>query len=114
MPGGETRSVTHFQPYPAAVAKGHGARIVDVDGNEYLDVLNNYTALVHGHAFGPVIEAVSEALQHGSVFPAPHERQAQLAELLKERYPAVELVTVSVKQKMRYKEVLKLFERLIK
>lgn len=66
--------------------------MVDVDGNEYLDVLNNYTSLVHGHAFGPITNAVAEALADGSAYPAPHRRQLALAELLCARFPAVELV----------------------
>jgi glutamate-1-semialdehyde 2,1-aminomutase len=92
LPGGETRHVTHYLPYPVAVGTGSGGRVVDVDGNEYLDVLNNYTSLVHGHSFGPVTEAIAGQAACGTVFPAPHRAQLELAELLVERFPAVELV----------------------
>jgi glutamate-1-semialdehyde 2,1-aminomutase len=92
LPGGETRAVTHYEPYPIVLAEGHGALLGDVDGNEYVDVLNNYTALVHGHAFGPVVEAVQAALPSGTAFPAPHPAQLRLARMLTERYPAVERV----------------------
>ena len=51
LPAGNTRATTWYAPYPVALAGGHGARVVDVDGNEYLDFLANYTAMVHGHAF---------------------------------------------------------------
>jgi glutamate-1-semialdehyde 2,1-aminomutase len=66
--------------------------VVDVDGNEYLDVLNNYTALVHGHAFGPIVDALARAARDGSVHPAPHARQLRLAQTITQRYPAAELV----------------------
>jgi glutamate-1-semialdehyde 2,1-aminomutase len=92
LPGGETRTLTHYEPYPVVIARGEGAILVDVDGNEYVDVLNNYTALVHGHAFPPIVEAIARAARDGSAFPAPHPRQLRWAELLTERYPAVELV----------------------
>jgi glutamate-1-semialdehyde 2,1-aminomutase len=89
LPGGETRSVTLYQPYPVVLAEGHGAVVRDLDGNEYVDVLNNYTSLVHGHAFGPVLAAVAAALPDGTVFPAPHPAQVRLAEMICDRYPAV-------------------------
>ena len=92
LPGGETRTLTYYEPYPVVVARGQGAILVDVDGNEYVDVLNNYTALVHGHAFPPIVEAIAEAARDGVAYPAPHPRQLRWAELLTERYPAVELV----------------------
>jgi glutamate-1-semialdehyde 2,1-aminomutase len=92
LPGGETRSVTYFEPYPIMLAEGHGARVSDVDGNEYTDALNNYTALVHGHGFGPAADAAIAAIPCGTVFPAPHPAQLRLASLLTGRYPAVDLV----------------------
>ncbi len=92
LPGGETRSVTLYQPHPVVLAEGRGALVRDIDGNEYVDVLNNYTSLVHGHAFGPVIEAVSAALPAGTAFPAPHPAQLRLAGILTSRYPAVQRV----------------------
>ena len=58
LPGGETRAVTTYPLYPLVIAEGHGARLTDVDGHSYLDLVNNYTAMVHGSAFAPVTEAV--------------------------------------------------------
>jgi glutamate-1-semialdehyde 2,1-aminomutase len=92
LPGGETRSITHYDPYPVVLAEGHGAVVRDVDGNEYIDALNNYTSLAHGHGFAPVADAVRSHLETGTVFPAPHLGQLQLASILTGRYPAVELV----------------------
>jgi glutamate-1-semialdehyde 2,1-aminomutase len=92
LPGGETRSVTHYDPYPVVLTEGHGAVVRDVDGNEYLDVLNNYTVLVHGHGFGPITEAVQAALSTGVVFPAPHLRLLEMAQIMTERYRRAERV----------------------
>lgn len=92
LPGGETRTLTYYEPYPVVIARGEGSTLVDVDGNEYVDVLNNYTALVHGHAFPPIVAAIAEAARDGLAYPAPHPRQLRWAELLTDRYPAVELV----------------------
>jgi glutamate-1-semialdehyde aminotransferase len=44
MPGASTRTVTHYDPFPIALERGQGCRLWDVDGNEYIDLLNNYTA----------------------------------------------------------------------
>ncbi len=45
LPGGDTRAATYFAPYPAYMASGSGCYLYDVDGNEYLNLLNNYTSL---------------------------------------------------------------------
>lgn len=92
LPGGETRSVTFYSPYPLVLERGQGAHVVDADGNEYLDVLNNYTALVHGHAAPPIVRAAAAAMAEGTVFPAPTRHQLELAEAIVMRFPAVELV----------------------
>jgi EAL domain-containing protein/aminotransferase class III len=80
IPGGNTRSLTYFPPYPLAISSGSGCRIWDADGNKFIDLLNNYTASVHGHALPAINEAMSEQAALGTVFPAPSELQAELAE----------------------------------
>src|SRR3712207_8424718 len=49
----------YFPPYPLVISSGSGCRIRDADGNEFIDLLNNYTASVHGHA----VPAVNEAMR---------------------------------------------------
>lgn len=92
MPAGQTRTLVHFEPYPVVIAEGDGPSLRDLDGNEYVDVLNNYTSLVHGHRHPALTDAVRRVLDAGTVFPAPHERQLDLAELLQSRFPAAERV----------------------
>jgi glutamate-1-semialdehyde 2,1-aminomutase len=74
------------------VTEGHGARLTDVDGHVYLDLVNNYTAMVHGSAFAPATEAVAGLLPHGFAFASPHPYQVALAELLAARVPSVQRV----------------------
>ena len=82
LPGGDTRSATHFSPYPLYMQRGRGCRLTDLDGNHYLDLLNNYSSLVHGHAHPRVMESTRQELERGTVFGAPSEMQILHAEHL--------------------------------
>jgi len=90
VPGGNTRSLAYFPPYPLAISSGSGCRLRDADGNEFIDFLNNYTASVHGHAVPAVNEVMMEQAALGTVFPAPAELQAELAERIIDRVASVE------------------------
>lgn len=92
MPGGDTRGAAYYKPYPAYVKRAKGCRIYDADGHEYIDFLNNYTSLIHGHAHPKIIAAVQEQLQLGTAYAAPTETQIQLAKMICERVPSVELL----------------------
>jgi glutamate-1-semialdehyde 2,1-aminomutase len=95
IPGGNTRSLAFFPPYPLVISSGSGCRIRDADGNEFIDLLNNYTASVHGHALPAINEAMSNQAALGTVFPAPSELQAELAERIVGRVPSVEKVRLA-------------------
>lgn len=92
MPGGNTRTTVHFDPYPAYASRGQGAVVTDADGEERLDFLNNYTSLIHGHADPDINAAVIEQLQQGTAFGMPTAHEVELAELLAERIPSIEHV----------------------
>ncbi|MGA8427076.1 MAG: aminotransferase class III-fold pyridoxal phosphate-dependent enzyme, partial [Candidatus Dormiibacterota bacterium] len=81
-----------FDPYPLAIEAATGATLLDVDGHKYTDILNNYTSLVHGHGYGPAVEAIARATASGTAHPGTHLALLELAELLVGRYPAVERV----------------------
>ncbi len=66
MPGGNTRTTVFAPPYPAYAAKAQGATLTDVDGQTRLDFLNNYTALIHGHAHPRIVESVTRQLTSGT------------------------------------------------
>lgn len=84
--------MTHYDPFPTAIDHGVGAELVDVDGNAYIDLVNNYTSLVHGNAQPEVTAAVSAVLRRGTAFPALHDAQLALAESLIARVPAIERI----------------------
>jgi glutamate-1-semialdehyde 2,1-aminomutase len=90
LPGGDTRTVTHFEPHPLFMESGAGCKLTDVDNNQYLDFLNNYTALVHGHAHPKITDAVFQQLQKGTCYASPIELQTMLAEVLSRRVPGIE------------------------
>jgi glutamate-1-semialdehyde 2,1-aminomutase len=92
MPGGDTRSVTFHRPYPLAIARAAGPFLWDVDGNRYIDLLGNYTSLVHGNAYPPIVEAIARASANGTAWPARNAAQVELAELICERVASVERV----------------------
>ena len=92
LPGGDTRSITWFRPHPLFVEQGRGCELEDADGNVYLDLLNNYTSLVHGHAHPAVVEAVRRQLERGTAFAAAHQGQVRLARLLCERVSSLDRV----------------------
>jgi glutamate-1-semialdehyde 2,1-aminomutase len=92
LPGGSTRTTVFAPPYPPYVEAGSAARVRDVDGNEYLDLLNNYTSLILGHAHPAVTAAVERQLHRGSAFAAPTETEIALAEEIRSRLPSVELL----------------------
>ncbi len=92
FPGGITRSTVERDPSPCYISKGSGAYLTDVDGQKFLDLSNNFTTLIHGHAYPPVIEAVSRVLQDGTCFSNPTAHEVALAELLVSRIPAIDKI----------------------
>ncbi|MGI9477569.1 MAG: aspartate aminotransferase family protein [Hyphomicrobiaceae bacterium] len=92
LPGGTTRVTIPRQPVPIYAAQGRGPWLTDLDDNRYLDLNNNYTTLIHGHAFEPMIEAVERQLRSGTCFANPTEHEVAHAEILCERVPSIEKV----------------------
>jgi glutamate-1-semialdehyde 2,1-aminomutase len=90
--GGNTRLTAFFAPYPFYAVKGEGSRIYDLDGNLRLDFYNNATSLIFGHAYPPVVTAISDQASKGTAFAIPTEPEVELARLLTARLPSVERV----------------------
>ena len=90
--GGNSRGAAYWRPHPLTIERAVGTTLVDVDGREYTDMANNYTALAHSHAYPPIVEAVTKQVASGTSWVANNVWQAELAELLIERIPAVESV----------------------
>ena len=92
LPGGDTRAATYFAPYPAYMASGNGCYLFDVDGNKYLDLLNNYTSLIHGHAHPAIVAAVTDQLSRGTAFAMATEAEIRFAEYLCDRVPGFDKI----------------------
>jgi glutamate-1-semialdehyde 2,1-aminomutase len=92
MPGGNTRSIIHVEPFPLTIVRGEGAKLTDADGHDYVDFLGEYTAGLFGHSHPVVAQAIREALDDGISFGAPNLYEQRLAAAVCERFPSVELV----------------------
>ncbi|HEX6896736.1 MAG TPA: glutamate-1-semialdehyde 2,1-aminomutase [Bryobacteraceae bacterium] len=95
IPGGVNSPVRAFRGVggtPLFIARGEGSRIYDVDGNEYIDYVGSWGPLILGHCFPPVIEALRQVLETGTSFGAPTEREVELAELIRQCVPSIEMV----------------------
>ena len=90
--GGNSRGAAYWRPYPLQLERANGAGVVDVDGREYLDLLNNFTSLVHGHAYPPIMDAVARQASQGTAWVANNRWQTELAESLIERIASFESV----------------------
>ena len=92
MPGGNSRHTIVMDPYPVYAQSGQGCWVVDVEGQERIDFINNYTALIRGHSDPDVTAVVSEVIHNGTAFSLPTEYDIRLAELLVDRIPSAEQV----------------------
>jgi glutamate-1-semialdehyde 2,1-aminomutase len=92
IPGGTSKTNLYMRPHPLYVRGGSGCRATDLEGVERLDCINNFTAMIHGHAFPPVVRAVTEQLARGTNFAFSTPEELELAKLLVERIPSVEMV----------------------
>jgi len=92
FPGGDTRASAHYAPYPLFIDRASGCLMQDIDGHEITDFMNNFTSLIHGHAFEPVVKAVQKQTGRGSAYAAPSQEQVELGRLLIDRIPSLELV----------------------
>jgi glutamate-1-semialdehyde 2,1-aminomutase len=85
FPGGSSRTTLWVAPHPPYALRGEGWLVRDVDGNELIDLHGDYSALVHGNAFAPVVAAAREAIERGSAFGLPTAAEVELAECLAAR-----------------------------
>jgi len=95
FPGGVNSPVRAFRGVggePVVAERGEGARIWDVDGKEYIDFVLSWGPLVLGHASPIVLDALADAMQRGTSFGMPTELEVQLAELIRQRMPHVEMM----------------------
>lgn len=94
MPGGvnsPVRACTAVGRIPRFISRAYGDRIVDVDGNEYIDYVCSWGPGILGHAHPKVLEAVKSACDAGLTYGAPTAREVEMAELIRELIPSMEV-----------------------
>lgn len=87
LPGGVSRNTLLRGGHPLYASHAKGCRIVDVDGVERLDFANNMAAHIHGHAYAPIVDAITAQLQRGSAYTMATEAEVEFAEHLCARAP---------------------------
>src|SRR5215468_10418053 len=92
MPCGNTRHSLFFTPHPLYCVSGQGCRIVDADGVERLDFINNFSSMIHGHGHPEIMAAVQAQASKVIAVGLPTESEVELAELLCARVASVEQV----------------------
>ena len=95
MPGGVNSPVRAFRAVggePVVMARGQGARVWDVDGNEYIDYVASWGPLVLGHAHPSVVQVLQKAAERGTSFGALTELEVELARLVCAAVPSIERV----------------------
>lgn len=92
MPGGNTRSVLFYEPFPLAMAKGEGCRLWDADGHEYLDFIAEFSAGIYGHSHPQIRRAIDTALDGGLNLSGHNLLESRLAKALCERFASLESV----------------------
>jgi glutamate-1-semialdehyde 2,1-aminomutase len=95
LPGGVDSPVRAFKGVggtPRFIARGKGSAMWDVDGNQYIDYLGSWGPLIAGHAHPGVVAAIQAAATRGTSYGAPIEAELELAELVKQAFPSIDLV----------------------
>jgi glutamate-1-semialdehyde 2,1-aminomutase len=90
MPGGNTRSVLFYEPFPLVMARGEGCFLWDADGHRYLDLLGEFTAGLYGHSNPVIRAAIDTALDAGLSFGAHNLMEPELARLICDRFVSIE------------------------
>jgi glutamate-1-semialdehyde 2,1-aminomutase len=95
IPGGVNSPVRAFRSVglkPRFIKSGRGSRIVDEDGNTYIDYVCSWGPLILGHAHPEVLEALASTMREGTSFGAPTRREVEMAQLITELVPSIEMV----------------------
>ena len=92
MPGGNTRTVLHYDPFPIAMTSGKGTYLKSLDGDTYTDFLGEYSAGLYGHSNEKINIALKNAIDLGLSLGAPNRWESPLAEEICFRFPSIEKV----------------------
>lgn len=87
-----SRGAAVYSPGPVVLDRGRGSRVWDLDGNEYIDFMMSFGALIQGHAHPKIVEVVSQTMAGGSHFAAATPAEAEAAERFQRMVPSAEAV----------------------
>jgi glutamate-1-semialdehyde 2,1-aminomutase len=87
-----SRGATVYTPGPIMLERGQGSHVWDADGNEYVDFMMSFGALIQGHAHPTLVKTVSEAMAEGSHFAAATSAEVEAAERFRRMVPSAEVV----------------------
>jgi glutamate-1-semialdehyde 2,1-aminomutase len=92
FPGGNTRTVLHYDPFPLTMLGGEGAETTDLDGHHYVDFVGEFSAGLFGHSNDVIKSAINKALDDGFDMGAPTVYERELAGLLCERFSSIDKI----------------------
>lgn len=92
LPGGVNSPVRFYDPYPFFATTARGSKLTTADHKTYLDYCMGYGAMVLGHSYSSIIEAVKSQLDNGTLFCVPTEREIRLAEMICKVVPCAEMI----------------------
>lgn len=90
MPGGNTRTILHYAPFPLGWAKGEDAILTDLDNHTYIDFLGDYSAGLYGHSHPQIQNALRQVINQGTTLGGPNVYEAEFSHLLKSRFPSLQ------------------------
>ena len=92
MPGGNTRSVLYYSPFPLTIARGEGCRLWDADGHVFIDFIAEFTAGIYGHSNPVIRKAIDAALDSGINLSGHNLLESRLAQLICDRFPSIDAI----------------------
>ena len=92
MPGGNTRTVLFYEPFPLTILRGQGCEVFDADGHRYFDFMGEYTAGLAGHSNKIIADAIKAAIDNGLSLSGHTQVEAEFAAIVTKRFPAMELL----------------------
>ncbi|KAF5598361.1 aminotransferase class-III [Fusarium pseudocircinatum] len=90
LPGGNTRSVLHYEPFPMTLSSGRDCYVTSADGVEYIDFVSEYSAAMFGHSNTTILQAIKDSLSNGVNLGGPGEAEVELAVHIKSRFKSID------------------------
>jgi glutamate-1-semialdehyde 2,1-aminomutase len=95
IPGGvnsPVRACSSVDTTPLFISRAFGSRVFDADGREYIDYVSSWGPMIAGHAHPAVVDAIKEACEKGTSYGAPTEAEVEMARLITEAFPSIDMV----------------------